>query len=77
MFLNRILGVITHDSSGNPIRLSSRGAPAARQFMDETPILGAIANAIHDACGVRMTELPITPEKILRGIRAGETDGTE
>ncbi len=33
------------------------------------PILGAIANAIHDACGVRVTELPITPEKILRGLR--------
>ena len=33
------------------------------------PILGAIANAIYDACGVRVTELPITPEKILRGLR--------
>ncbi len=32
------------------------------------PILGAIANAIHDACGVRITELPITPEKILDGL---------
>jgi 4-hydroxybenzoyl-CoA reductase subunit alpha len=34
------------------------------------PVLGAIANAIYDACGVRVTELPITPEKILRGIHA-------
>jgi 4-hydroxybenzoyl-CoA reductase alpha subunit len=33
------------------------------------PVLGAIANAICDACGVRVTELPITPEKILRGLR--------
>jgi 4-hydroxybenzoyl-CoA reductase subunit alpha len=32
------------------------------------PALGAIANAICDACGVRITELPITPEKILRGL---------
>ena len=32
------------------------------------PVLGAIANAIYDACGVRVTELPITPEKILRGL---------
>jgi 4-hydroxybenzoyl-CoA reductase alpha subunit len=32
------------------------------------PALGAIANAIYDACGVRVTELPITPEKILRGL---------
>lgn len=34
------------------------------------PVLGAIANAIYDACGVRVTELPITPEKILRGLGA-------
>jgi len=33
------------------------------------PILGAIGNAIHHACGVRITELPITPEKILAGLR--------
>jgi CO/xanthine dehydrogenase Mo-binding subunit len=30
----------------------------------------AIANAIHDAVGVRLTELPLTPEAVLRGIRA-------
>ena len=34
------------------------------------PVLGAIANAIYDACGVRVTELPITPEKILFGLAA-------
>jgi hypothetical protein len=34
------------------------------------PVFGAIANAIHDACGVRVTELPITPEKILQGLKA-------
>lgn len=34
------------------------------------PVLGAIANAIYDACGVRVTELPITPEKVLRGLHA-------
>ena len=33
------------------------------------PVLGAIANAIYDACGVRITELPITPEKILSGLK--------
>ncbi len=33
------------------------------------PILGAIANAIEDAVGVRIQELPITPEKILRAIK--------
>ncbi|KPJ87671.1 MAG: hypothetical protein AMS18_14305, partial [Gemmatimonas sp. SG8_17] len=33
------------------------------------PVLGAIGNAIYDACGVRVTELPITPERILRGLK--------
>ncbi len=35
------------------------------------PVLGAIANAIYDACGVRVMELPITPEKILAALKAG------
>jgi CO/xanthine dehydrogenase Mo-binding subunit len=30
----------------------------------------AIANAIHDAVGVRLTELPLTPEAVLRGMQA-------
>ena len=32
------------------------------------PVIGAIANAIYDATGVRVMDLPITPEKILNGI---------
>jgi 4-hydroxybenzoyl-CoA reductase subunit alpha len=34
------------------------------------PILGAIANAIADAIGVRIFELPITPEKVLKAIHS-------
>jgi 4-hydroxybenzoyl-CoA reductase subunit alpha len=34
------------------------------------PVLGAIANAIENAVGVRINELPITPEKILTALRA-------
>jgi CO/xanthine dehydrogenase Mo-binding subunit len=30
----------------------------------------AIANAIEDAVGVRLTELPLTPEAVFRAIRA-------
>jgi CO/xanthine dehydrogenase Mo-binding subunit len=30
----------------------------------------AIANAIHDAVGVRITEMPITAEAVLRALRA-------
>ena len=32
------------------------------------PVASAIANAIEDAIGVRITELPITPERVLRAI---------
>ena len=39
------------------------------------PPLAAIANAVADAIGVRITELPITPDKVLRALR-GE-DGKE
>lgn len=34
------------------------------------PILGALANAISDAIGVRINELPITPQKILEAIKS-------
>ena len=34
------------------------------------PVLGAIANAVADAIGVRIFELPITPEKVLNAIKS-------
>ena len=36
------------------------------------PVLGAIANAVEDAIGVRIKELPITPEKVLNAIKGKE-----
>ncbi len=36
------------------------------------PVIGAIANAISDAIGVRVSELPITPERIRALIRQQE-----
>ncbi|MCC6304829.1 MAG: xanthine dehydrogenase family protein molybdopterin-binding subunit [Rhodobacteraceae bacterium] len=38
--------------------------------MCANPVLPAVANAIWDAVGVRVDDLPITPEKVLRGLRA-------
>ena len=32
------------------------------------PSVGALANAVYNACGVRVRELPITPDKILAGL---------
>jgi len=36
------------------------------------PTAAAVANAIYDAVGVRITSLPITPEKILRALKEKE-----
>jgi CO/xanthine dehydrogenase Mo-binding subunit len=38
--------------------------------MCANPVMPAIANAIFNAVGVRVDELPITPEKVLRAIKA-------
>jgi hypothetical protein len=34
------------------------------------PIMPALANAVHAAAGVRIDEIPITPEKILAALKA-------
>jgi CO/xanthine dehydrogenase Mo-binding subunit len=47
--------------------------PYGAKGASETAILPgapAIANAVYDAIGVRITDLPITPEKVLAGLRA-------
>jgi CO/xanthine dehydrogenase Mo-binding subunit len=38
--------------------------------MCANPVLPAVANAVFNAVGVRVDALPITPEKVLRGIKA-------
>ena len=38
------------------------------------PTVGAIVNAVYNACGVRVRELPATPDKILMGLwKGGQT----
>jgi xanthine dehydrogenase YagR molybdenum-binding subunit len=37
------------------------------------PGVGAVANAVYNACGVRVRELPITPDKILKGLMQQQT----
>lgn len=44
------------------------GAKSIGEVVINTPV-PAIADAIYNACGVRMTDLPMTPEKILKGLR--------
>jgi CO/xanthine dehydrogenase Mo-binding subunit len=33
------------------------------------PVMPCVANAVYNAIGVRITDLPLTPEKVLRGLR--------
>ena len=52
--------------------------PYGAKGASETAILPgapAIANAVFDAIGVRITDLPITPEKVLAGLRAKRAAG--
>ncbi|MCY1375451.1 4-hydroxybenzoyl-CoA reductase subunit alpha [compost metagenome] len=47
--------------------------PYGAKGASETAILPgapAIANAVYDAVGVRITDLPITPQKVLAALRA-------
>ena len=43
----------------------------ARAVLAGPPVMPAIANAVYRATGVRVTDLPLTAEKILRGLRNG------
>jgi xanthine dehydrogenase molybdenum-binding subunit len=49
------------------------GGPFGAKGVGEDPIMAigpAIANAVFDAIGVRFRELPITPEMVLKGLKA-------
>jgi CO/xanthine dehydrogenase Mo-binding subunit len=45
------------------------GAKGVGEMVANAPI-PAIANAIYDACGVRLESMPFTPERVLRGLDA-------
>jgi xanthine dehydrogenase molybdenum-binding subunit len=52
----------THDVEG-PFGAKGVGEPGL------VPVAPAIANAVYDAIGIRIKDLPITPEKILAGLK--------
>jgi CO/xanthine dehydrogenase Mo-binding subunit len=54
--------VLEYPSSTGPYGVKGVGE------MTANPPIPAIVNAIYNAVGVRITELPVTPEKILRGL---------
>ena len=51
-----------------------RGPFGAKEASEGTnvPTIPAITNAIYDAVGVRLKDLPVTPEKILKGLEQME-----
>jgi Aerobic-type carbon monoxide dehydrogenase, large subunit CoxL/CutL homologs len=54
------------------------GGPWGAKGLGEDPIIAigpAIANAIHDAIGVRFRHYPITPEQVLQGLRESNGQG--
>ena len=61
----RILEIDTYEPEG-PF-----GAKEAGEGLTN-PTAGAIGNAIYKAVGVRITDLPITPEKVFRALREKE-----
>ncbi|SCK52248.1 CO or xanthine dehydrogenase, Mo-binding subunit [Variovorax sp. HW608] len=62
---------------GGFVESNDPNGPYGAKGASETAILPgapAIANAVFDAVGVRITELPITPEKILAALRAKQEE---
>ena len=60
--------VETHDPAG----------PHGAKGIGESPLIPvapAIANAVHNATGVRITELPLTPERVLRKLQEARGEG--
>ncbi len=61
-----ITALVTSDTGLGPYHAKAIGEGP------NSPLPAAIANAIYDACGVRLDSLPFTAEKIWRGLRARE-----
>jgi xanthine dehydrogenase YagR molybdenum-binding subunit len=62
------LPIDPHDTACNSTGAKGLGEPAT------IPTAAAIANAVHDAIGLRVTEAPITPMQIVR-LMAGKSEG--
>jgi CO/xanthine dehydrogenase Mo-binding subunit len=62
------------------VEAEQESGPYGAKGVGESATFGvspAIANAIHDAVGVRLTEMPLTSEAVFRAIRARKAKGYE
>jgi hypothetical protein len=62
--LDRVFGVITHNSNGNPVRVTRKGVPAVRQYLSGLPMLTGIVYAM-----VPLPEEPIVPGSQWNAVR--------
>ncbi len=60
-----LVTVLLEESPSGPAPYHGKGIGEASNI----PVAGAIANAVYDAIGVRITDLPITAEKVLFAIK--------
>jgi CO/xanthine dehydrogenase Mo-binding subunit len=71
---------IPPDIENHMVEAVQQSGPFGAKGVGESATFGvspAIANAIHDAVGVRLTELPLTPEAVFRAIRANQNNPLE
>lgn len=71
---------LPHQMESEVVDAQQHDGPYGAKGVGETATFGvspAITNAIHDAVGVRLTALPVTPEAVYRAIRAKNKDPLE
>ena len=66
-----VLETVLLESSSGPAPFNSKGIGES----SNVPVAGAIANAVADAVGVRILDLPITAEKVLRALKEKRDSG--
>jgi CO/xanthine dehydrogenase Mo-binding subunit len=59
---------ITQEQGHGPGLLGAKGSGEGAMV----PLAAAIANAVHDATGVRITQLPLSPQRVFAALRAVE-----
>jgi len=63
--------IVETDDQAGPFGAKGMAEPAC------IPTAPAIANAVYDAVGVRIRDLPVTPEKVLRALKEKVTRAEE
>jgi CO/xanthine dehydrogenase Mo-binding subunit len=61
--------------TGELVEVPDRHGPFGARGIGETGMFAvspAIGNALYDATGVRVMEMPLTPERVLRALRRAE-----